>query len=438
LHRSSRTVEHAPLPSAVAHSREHQVRAVGTAFLRKRPLLVAPAVAFMLLALWASDAPRAQLAVVGGIGAMVLSFFGYERWRGRTKLFAEGALLRSLVLTIVALSGLSFATGAIASPVLPLLFAPVGVGFAAFGRRRAASTIFAAFLLAVLVLFVATPYVFFPALSPSIYRLVACGALIDAALLLHVGVASLADAHARAATSLAAAGDEVVAATRARGELLESLGAKVAHEVKNPLAAIRALVELTRETADEKGRRRLDVAGTEVARIEEILRDYLSFARPMAELRATESSVDEVVGHIVAVFDSHASRAGVTLRTTGGALRWTFDPKRLKEALVNLVVNAVEATGAGGEVVIHWRADGTFLVITVKDTGKGMSASEIQKMGTPWVTGRADGSGLGVVLVRQVAEQHGGTLEYESVEGAGTTAVLRLGSLAHAPPHPRM
>jgi signal transduction histidine kinase len=407
---------------------------VGTAFLRLRPVLVGPLMVLMLAALSASGAPRRQMLAVGSVAATMFALFGFEAWRGRRRVFDERELFRSLVATLVGIACVCGATGGITSPAVPMFLAPTAVGFAAFGRRAYGAAILAALAaLVVLLLVVRAP---FPEVAEAPRRIMFAGAILDAALLLRVGVAGLTDAHARAAEALAAAGDEIAAAARGRTHALEALGAKVAHEVKNPLAAIRALVEVMIEGADERGRRRLSVAASEVARIEAILAGYLSFARPFADVRPARTEIDALLQGVATMLEARAARLDVTIEIDGPACAWRADADRLKEALLNLGLNAVEATPRGGRVALAWREERDDLVITVADTGAGMDAETLAKLGTPFFTRRPGGTGLGVALARQVAEQHGGRLDFESTEGAGTTATLRLPRGANDADHP--
>ncbi|HYO65897.1 MAG TPA: hypothetical protein VEU33_07440, partial [Archangium sp.] len=116
--------------------RTAQVRAVGTAFLRIRPRLVAPAMAVTLLVLGRSGVPAAQFRALSVGMVLLLGFFCWEAWLARTRDFPEAWLFRSLLLTSVGISVGCAVTGALASPVLPLLFAPVVTTFAAFGPGR--------------------------------------------------------------------------------------------------------------------------------------------------------------------------------------------------------------------------------------------------------------------------------------------------------------
>lgn len=102
------------------------------------------------------------------------------------------------------------------------------------------------------------------------------------------------------------------------------------------------------------------------------------------------------------------------------------DPRRLTEALLNLVANAIEATPPGGEVVVEVRPAGDQAEIVVRDTGRGMPADTLKRIGTPFFTTRDDGTGLGVVLARSVIAQHGGSLRYESEPGRGTRVKVTL------------
>jgi two-component system sensor histidine kinase HydH len=103
-----------------------------------------------------------------------------------------------------------------------------------------------------------------------------------------------------------------------------------------------------------------------------------------------------------------------------------------KEALLNLVSNAIEATPPGGEVVVEVRSCAGQAEIVVRDTGRGMPPETLRRLGTPFFTTREDGIGLGVLLARSVIALHGGSLFYESEPGRGTTVRATLPSRTRA------
>src|SRR4051812_17559118 len=116
--------------------RSPALRSVATAFLRRRPLVVAPMFAILVVTLVVGPGPRAQVAAVAVVASVALGFFCWEAWRGRRHLIGEGGLFTSLVATLVGIGVASAATGGIASPLVLMAFAPTVVGFAAFGRGR--------------------------------------------------------------------------------------------------------------------------------------------------------------------------------------------------------------------------------------------------------------------------------------------------------------
>ncbi|MBS2015906.1 MAG: HAMP domain-containing histidine kinase [Deltaproteobacteria bacterium] len=410
-------------------SSEGRVRVVATEFLRARPLVVAPLFLLALITLLASDAQRAQVVAVAVVGTIAIAVFTWERAVGRSKVVTATFLTRSLVATMIGISCVSAATGALASPFLPMLFAPVGVGFAAFGRARAGRVLLAVWIALVVALALLTSRVADLALPLQARHVVLGAAMIDAAVLLYFGVASLSAAHARAAQQLAVAGDEMARAASARARSLEMMSAQLAHEVKNPLAAIRALVEVMLESSDERATKRLSVAKGEVARIETLVDAYGSLQRPLESVVRAPCDVDALLVALVALLEARAERRGITLaveRIPPPALPFPLDRDRTKEALLNLLLNAIDATAAGGRVVLRAVPAGDDLDLSVTDDGVGMDAETLARIGTPFFTRREGGTGLGVLLARRVAEQHGGSLDYASQPGRGTTATLRI------------
>lgn len=405
-----------------------QVRAVATEFLRLRPAIVIPFLAFAVAVIALGGAPPKQVIGLGTAAIVFATFFLHERRAGRTKVVDRDAFLRSLVLTVLGITIGATATGALASPLLPMLSAPIGIGFAAFGRERGSAILLGVLAAVVVFMFALTPIVAPLAVAELPRRIILAAALVDAALLLRVGVASLAAAHGQAADALLSAGDEIVRGALARTRSLEALGSKVAHEVKNPLTAVRAIVDVMLESGDERTKKRLSVAAGEIARIEEIVSGYGSLSHPLEVVRRAPADVRAIVDRLVCVLEARAAQAGVTLSVDVPSEDPTFDldRDRTSEALLNLLLNALDATPRGGRVTLAHRVVGDALEITIADTGKGMDASTLAKLGTPFFSQREGGTGLGVALARQVAEQHGGALTYESTVGAGTKATFRI------------
>jgi two-component system sensor histidine kinase HydH len=219
---------------------------------------------------------------------------------------------------------------------------------------------------------------------------------------------------------------EMASDALARARALEQVGSKVAHELKNPLTGVKALVQLgLRNPAEAASHERLEVVEREVSRMQEILQNYLSFTRPLQATRPKRVALGPLVSDTLLVLSARADEAHVRLYAVGDAAV-DADPRRLKEALMNLVANAIEATPAGGEVVVEVRAAGEAAEILIRDTGRGMPAETLTRIGTPFFTTREGGTGLGVVLARSVIAQHGGSLRYDSEPGKGTSVSVML------------
>jgi signal transduction histidine kinase len=302
-----------------------------------------------------------------------------------------------------------------------MLFAPLGVSMAAFGRGRLATAVLGLGGLVVLLWWGAGPL--FPA-PPEPWRgrmTAACAA--GAAALLWMGVGGLADAHRGAVRSLELAGQGLLEEAAAKMRSLEQVGARVAHEVKNPLASVKGLAALLAEgEADPRRQRRFEVLQGEVERIEKILGDYLSFSRPMEGLREGEFALDELARALVEVLDGRARRQDAVVVAAGGELSLRGDRARLFEALLNLTSNALEA--GARRVELRWGIAGAGVRVQVRDDGRGMGPEELARLGTPFHTTREGGTGLGVVLARAAVRQHGGELTFESAPGQGTTVTL--------------
>ncbi len=407
--------------------RAAQVRAVGTAFLRLRPWLVGPAAGVTALVLGFSGVPFAQLRALGLGMAALLSFFSWEAWRARTRDFSEDWLFRSLGITSAGITLGCAVTGGLASPLLPLLFAPIVTTFAAFGRGREGfhALIGAVLLVALLgVLPAGVPFPPLPSPQSGWLRLLF---VVVALLLLQAGVGGLTEASRRSGELLERLRAEALDAAEARVAALESMGASVAHELKNPLSSVKGLVQLLARSATEtRARERLAVVQGEVERMEGILQEYLSFARPLGALRRTDVALGQLLEDVASVVEARAQAAGVRIERAPTQARVRGDARRLKEALLNLLLNALEATPPGGSVELGAQAGEAGALITVRDTGRGMPPAVLARVGTPFFTTREAGTGLGVVLARTVVVQHGGRLEYESHPGEGTVARIIL------------
>lgn len=217
----------------------------------------------------------------------------------------------------------------------------------------------------------------------------------------------------------------------ARSERLAAVGqlaAGVAHEVRNPLSGISGFVELLqRKVTDNAAATRLtEKIQSEIKHLNRIVSDFLSFARPQALTRARVSA-GELAASAAALTQPHAAARGVDIvATCGGELLFSADGEQVRQVLVNLLRNAVEASAAGQKVTVTCREEGMFVAFTVTDAGRGMDPAERKSVFNPFFTTKDDGTGLGLTISHAIVERHGGHVRIESEPGRGTTVTVAL------------
>lgn len=336
--------------------------------------------------------------------------------------FAE-ALLWVIGLQCLVVSAI---TGGLHSPHALVLFMAFSSLYARYGRSRAGATAFAVFCGGVVALALAPASWTGPTLGDPWFSIAAVVATIGAMGLNTGYVDTLRRTAADGVQAALQAREELAEGALARARELELVGSRLSHEIKNPLAAIKALVQLAHRSAREPVlAKQLGVVEQEIERMAAVVQSHLGFSRPFDRIDRVDIQLGEVADSVLALLEGRSRAAGVTLHRRGDA-RADVDPQRLRGALVNLVANAIEACQGGGRVEIAIEGDDAVVRLSVIDDGAGMPPDVLERVGTPFFTTRQRGTGLGVLLARTVFEQHGGTLEFRSAAGQGTTAIGHL------------
>jgi two-component system sensor histidine kinase HydH len=226
-----------------------------------------------------------------------------------------------------------------------------------------------------------------------------------------------------------------------RTERLAALGrlaAGVAHEIRNPLGAIRGLVQYFQATWKENADQRvyLDVIVREVDRLNRVVSDLVEFARPR-EPRREPHDLGEIVRHAVALVQADVRAKGIHLvHELDDALPplWV-DRDLVLQALLNMLLNAVEAMEGGGVLTIRLTDKLEWVELTIQDTGCGIPPEHLGRLFDPFFTTKQRGTGLGLAIAHSVIQAHEGEIVVDSVPGEGTTVLIRLpkpSSGAHA------
>jgi len=202
------------------------------------------------------------------------------------------------------------------------------------------------------------------------------------------------------------------------------LAAGVAHEINNPLGVILGYVKLLEKKAPSEALADLAVIEDETQRAREIVRGLLDLARP-ERMAGERVDLREVCDEVAARLEESRAGSGVSLRIEGRADA-TGDPRRLRQEVLNLVKNALEAAGPGGSVTLRARVEGGEAVLDVCDSGAGVPASDQARIFEPFFTTKTGGTGLGLAVSRAIVQAHGGSISLASAPGGGAVATVRL------------
>lgn len=224
----------------------------------------------------------------------------------------------------------------------------------------------------------------------------------------------------------------------ARQERLAALGemaAVLAHEIRNPLGAIKGLAQFLGEkrAADPPQLEMTRTIADEATRLERLVNDLLTYARPRPpNLQPTE--LPGVLDEVLRLMGPATNTAGVVCRldVAGNALPISADPEQLKQLFGNLVLNAIQAMPTGGRLTLTQRSvDGKSrkrraVEVTVEDTGAGISEADLSRVFEPFYTTRSKGTGLGLAICTQITAAHGGTIRVARTGPEGTTILVTL------------
>ena len=189
------------------------------------------------------------------------------------------------------------------------------------------------------------------------------------------------------------------------------LSRAIAHEIRNPVAMISSsLATATRPGQDESERREMfAIAAKEAARLERLTTDFLAYARPRAA-QTTRANVADTLNYVATVARAHAANEGVAIDVSAdSALTGDFDASQIQQALLNLVLNAIDACGRGGLVTLTAETSGNGAIqIEISDPAGPIPHETVARIFEPLFTSKPAGSGLGLAIARNIARAHGG------------------------------
>lgn len=210
---------------------------------------------------------------------------------------------------------------------------------------------------------------------------------------------------------------------------LGRMAAGIAHEIRTPLGSIQGAAEIMAEDYPPGHPRRpfWDILMQESGRLGHAVQDFLDLGRPLS-LEPQFADAQHAVDECFRALRSLAEQRGVALSSTIPAdLQFHADPQRLYQALTNLVRNAIQVSPQGGRITVAASPlEGAGVLVTVDDEGPGLPEGEAERLFDPFYSRRKDGTGLGLALVRTIAQSHGGWVRAESLSSQGSRFTLCL------------
>ncbi|MFD0697319.1 PAS domain S-box protein [Paenibacillus sp. GCM10027628] len=209
------------------------------------------------------------------------------------------------------------------------------------------------------------------------------------------------------------------------------LAAGIAHEIRNPLTAIKGFVQLT-QTRYPEARHYFDIIKSEVERIDSITSELLLLAKPSLKSSVTED-VCELLNQVCPLLETQGIMSNVQIvrdyRVT--PLRVMCDANQLKQVFINLLKNAIEAMPAGGQIKIITDLEGDAIQITIIDQGPGIPTELMSSIGQPFYTTKPNGTGLGLVVSYNIVQNHGGSISIANMPIKGAAFTIKLPFVPH-------
>lgn len=371
----------------------------------------------------------AVLAIAIGVRFGFGDAKGVERFCERDFRPLEVAPMVAMQLLLIAI------TGGLSSPLMPILFGAAH-NSGLFGGKAAARTVFFAQIAGmwtILALHVGTDVEMIPPvlldagwLGPRFFVMLAT--VLSAALYAaHVMGLRMREAVDEQLTQAVAARAAALGNYRERADELTTLSAEIAHELKNPLATVKGLAALLGRTAEGKNAERIAVLRREVDRMHGILDEFLNFSRPLAPLTVRRLDLGRLAHEVVDLHEGIASERRIAMRVVAEeAATAVCDARKIKQILVNLLQNALDAAPPESTVELRVRRHDREVDVSVLDRGGGVPKALTERIFEAGMTTKPTGNGLGLPMARALARQHGGELTLGDRSGGGCEARVVL------------
>ncbi len=213
--------------------------------------------------------------------------------------------------------------------------------------------------------------------------------------------------------------------------LVGQIAAGMAHEIKNPLASIKGAVEILNDdtTAPDDREEFKSIVFKEVKRINASVSDFLEFARP-SETQMNDFNLAEIVQSSLRQVQPQSGKRDISIVShIDDQIKVNGDAEKIHQVILNLLLNAMDASPDGSTIEVTLKTDDRDAVITVEDSGDGITETDANKIFEPFFTTKSTGTGLGLAIAKNIMDQHRGTIKLENRPGGGAMAQITIPSL---------
>lgn len=213
-----------------------------------------------------------------------------------------------------------------------------------------------------------------------------------------------------------------------RMQLISQMAAGVAHEIRNPMTVVMGFVQMMAQKAEEKAKTNFAIIMDELKRVNEIISDFLSLARNR-DFERQKQQLNDIINSLHPLIYTDTVKQGLdfVLQLEETLPEVYVDGKEVKQLILNLTRNAIEAMGEEkGMLMLKTSHNKGQVELCISDTGCGISRDMLDKVFEPFFTTKAEGTGLGLAVCKNIVEHHQGTMQVQSMQGKGTTFLIRF------------
>lgn len=209
-----------------------------------------------------------------------------------------------------------------------------------------------------------------------------------------------------------------------RLKIIGDLASGVAHEIRNPLNALKLSIGKLQKKEGGKTDNLIGVIKEEIERIEKSIEDFMNFTKPF-KLQLRLLKLNQILNEVISLMESKAMEKSIIVKKKFSVVSdISGDEIALRKVFVNIIKNSIEATDENGEIFVTTEENDGNVIVSIADTGKGIPKKDIDKIFNPYFSRKDGGTGLGMSIAKRIVEGHGGTIEVFSEEGKGTEVTI--------------